>query len=188
MTDMTTASSSILPGAARRIGWGVFLAAATTIFSFVFACAAPFAALAAIAALNMRRLDAVLTILLAFAINQAVGFGFLDYPHDASTIAWGAGIGVSAMLGLGAALAVARLASGMGYVLTLALSFLAAFAACQLGLQGAGVLIGTGGHGLSAEVVRWVLQMNALALALLAGLQKLGQLAGVATPLPARAG
>lgn len=188
MTDMTTASSSMLSGPARRIGWGVFLAAAAVIFSFVFACAAPFAALAAIAALNMRRLDAVLTILLAFAINQAVGFGFLDYPHDASTIAWGAGIGISAMLGLGAALVVARLASGSGYVLSLALAFVAAFAAYQLGLQGAGVLIGTGGHGLSSEVIRWVLQMNALALALLAGFQKLGQLAGLAQPLPARAG
>ena len=187
MTDMQNTSPT-LHDSTRRLGWGVFLAAAATLFSFVFACAAPFAALAAIAALNMRRLDAALTILLAFAINQVVGFGFLGYPHDAATIAWGAGIGVSAMLGLGAALIVVRLAAGSGYVLSLALAFIAAFAAYQLGLQGAGLLIGTGEHGLSAEVVRWVLQMNALALALLAGVQKLGQLAGVAAPLPARAG
>lgn len=187
MTDMpNTASHS--SDAARRAGWLLFLATAATAFSFVFSCAAPFAALAAIAALNMRRLDAVLTILLAFAINQAVGFGFLGYPHDTSTIAWGAGIGASALLGLGAAVVTARLACGAGYVLSLALSFLAAFAAYQLGLQGAGLLIGGGGHGLSAEVIRWVLQMNALALALFAGLQLAGERLGVASPLPARAG
>ncbi|WP_293339245.1 hypothetical protein [Parvibaculum sp.] len=187
MTDMpnTVFHSS---DAARRTGWAVFLAAAATAFSFVFSCATPFAALAAIAALNMRRLDAMLTILLAFAINQAVGFGFLGYPHDTSTIAWGAGIGASALIGLAAAFATARFALGAGYVLSLALSFLAAFAAYQLGLQGAGLLIGTGGHGLSAEVVRWVLQMNALALAVLAGFQFAGRRLGLSAPLPVRAG
>jgi hypothetical protein len=72
--------------AARRAGWGALLAAATITASFVFACATPFAALAALAALHMGRRDAFLFTGIAWAANQAIDYGFLHYPRSGTAM------------------------------------------------------------------------------------------------------
>lgn len=172
----------------RRAGSILLLAGAATMFSVVFACATPFAALAAVAALTMRRRDAVLTILLAFAVNQAVGFGLLDYPQDASTIAWGAGIGVAALAALFAALYGGRVASSGGVAALWIGAFAAAFAALQLALYMTGLAIGTGMGGFRAEIVFWVFQLNAVALVVLIAVHHLGRLAGLVPSVKSRAG
>jgi hypothetical protein len=61
-------------------------------------CALPLAAFAAAAALSMSRRDAVLLILLVWLANQLVGFTVLDYPWTVSTFAWGAALGIVAIL------------------------------------------------------------------------------------------
>lgn len=183
MTDMPLRNDN-----ARRAGSILLLTGAATAFSFVFACATPFAALATVAALTMERRDAVVTILLAFAVNQAVGFGFLDYPQDASTIAWGAGIGVAALASLFAAAHGGRLAARGGLVATWIGAFATAFLAWQLALYAAGLMIGTGMGGFRAEIVFWVFQLNAVALVALIAVHYLGRRAGLVPSVNRAAG
>ncbi|WP_217430317.1 hypothetical protein, partial [Sphingomonas bacterium] len=77
--------------------WTVLLTAASTGTTVVLACMTPFAALAAIAATRMSRREGVTLMVFAWAASQAIGFGLLGYPHDATTIAWGAGLGAAAV-------------------------------------------------------------------------------------------
>ena len=131
--SMTTPSAS----RSKRLGemlWPALLAAAAVGGSLAFACIAPFAALAALAAETQRPRAALGTLALIWAANQAVGFAFLDYPRDASTLLWGLAILVAALLATGAAsFAVAHLGR-MKRWQRLGLAFLAAFAVYQLAL------------------------------------------------------
>lgn len=171
---------------ARHIGAVLLLAGGASLFSFALACALPFAALAAVAALTMERRDAILAILLAFAGNQAIGFGFLDYPHDASTIAWGAGIGIAALASLAAAAYGGRYAARGGILAMWTGTFAIAFAVWQLVLLAAGLLIGTGTSGFSGEIVVWVFQLNAVAFVALGAAGWIGEKAGLALAVPRR--
>lgn len=181
---MTDLPDFIHNDSARRMGAILLLAGGATLFSFALACATPFAALAVVAALTMERRDAIVTILLAFAVNQVVGFGFLDYPRDASTIAWGAGIGLAALASLFAAAHGGRLAARGGIAATWFGAFAAAFAVWQLVLLAAGLVIGTGMGGFRAEIVFWVFQLNAVALAVLGAVHWLGARAGLRAAAP----
>lgn len=183
MTDLPTTDH--LAELARRAGGVFHLGSAAVLFSLALACAVPFAALATAATFTLPRRDAVLAVCLAFTANQIIGFGFLDYPRDASTIAWGAGIGIAALASLGAAMAAARFTGRAAPLASWVVGFAAAFAVWQLALFGAGQLIGTGSAGFSADIVVWVFQLNAVALAGFAGLWALGRFAGLvgaATP------
>ena len=73
------------------------LPAASTATTLALACATPFPALAALAAVHMRRRDGVALMLLAWAASQFVGFFLLGYPRDGSTLGWGAGLGTAAV-------------------------------------------------------------------------------------------
>ena len=107
--------------------WIVLLTVATTLSTLALACMTPFAALAAVAAVHMRRRDGVLVMLATWIVNQTIGFGLMNYGSDPSTIAWGIGIGaaaVAAVLAGGAASARVR-----PYPAKLAVAFVAAFVA-----------------------------------------------------------
>ena len=77
--------------------WVSLLTAASTATMLALACATPFPALAALAAVHMRRRDGVALMLLAWAASQFVGFFLLGYPRDGSTLGWGAGLGTAAV-------------------------------------------------------------------------------------------
>lgn len=183
MTDLPNSTHN---DNARRTGAILLLACGATLFSFALACATPFAALAVVAALTMERRDAILTVLLAFAANQAIGFGFLDFPRDASTIAWGAGIGAAALASLFAAAHGGKLAARGGIVAVWIGAFVTGFAAWQLMLFAAGLMIGTGMSGFSGEIVFWVFQLNAVAVVALGAAGWLGSKAGLALAVPGR--
>jgi hypothetical protein len=141
--------------------WIAFIAGLTVIGSYGFACVAPLAAVAALAALTLRRTEGLLLVLIAWVANQVVGFTLLSYPHTADTYAWGAAIGVAAVLGYVAAVAVtpvvtSRLAAAL-------VAFAAAFAAYQLALYAFGVATGYAGDSFSLSVVGDVLVINAVA-------------------------
>lgn len=107
--------------------WIVLLTVATTLSTLALACMTPFASLAAVAAVHMRRRDGVLLMLATWVVNQAIGFGLMHYGGDPSTIAWGFGIGaatVAAVLAGGAA--APRVTA---YPAKLAVAFVAAFVA-----------------------------------------------------------
>ncbi len=82
----------------KRPFWIAVLVAASIGFSLGFACAMPFAAIAAVAACTLPRRDAYFLTGAAWLVNQWVGFAFQHYPRDANTIAWGAALGVIALL------------------------------------------------------------------------------------------
>jgi hypothetical protein len=90
-TNMT----SLSPRSASTL-WIVLLTAASTLTTWALACATPFPALAALAAVHMRRRDGITLMLIAWAASQIVGFGLLGYPHDPVTIGWGIALGVAA--------------------------------------------------------------------------------------------
>jgi hypothetical protein len=100
---MTTASTfATRPRVAPRfLGRGLWisaLVAASVASTFAFSCAAPLAAFAAIAALTLGRREALVAVGGAWLANQAVGFAFLHYPMEASTLGWGAALGAISLL------------------------------------------------------------------------------------------
>jgi hypothetical protein len=82
----------------RRALWLALLVIASVAFTLGFACAMPFAALGAAAALTLGRRDALLLTGAAWLANQLVGFAILAYPWDASTLVWGVTLGGVALL------------------------------------------------------------------------------------------
>lgn len=133
----------------RRPLWITSLVAAGVALSFAFNCAAPLAAFAAIAALTTggRREALMLTGAIWFA-NQAVGFLFLHYPTEASTMAWGGAMGVFSLLSCEAAGTVARRMKGLaGAGAAFVAAFLAAFVVYKGLIFGFGVAMGSSaGH------------------------------------------
>ncbi|MGJ0396744.1 MAG: hypothetical protein ACR65U_11035 [Methylocystis sp.] len=108
----------------RRALFAATFIAAGLVFSFAWACALPLAGFAAVAALAASRRDALLLTGAVWLANQAVGFLFLHYPTDASTLFWGGALGVIALLSCESAGLLARRFSGLGGGLA---AFLASF-------------------------------------------------------------
>lgn len=77
--------------------WVALLTAASSVTTLALGCATPFPALAALAAVHMRRRDGLALMLLAWAASQFVGFVLLGYPRDGSTLGWGVGLGTAAV-------------------------------------------------------------------------------------------
>jgi len=158
------------------------LVAAAVLFSFALACGMPFAALGALAALTLTPRDAALLAGLGWVANQAIGFGFLGYPFDAKTLAWGVALGLSALAAVGAAVAALHRVPVNGIVFRSALSFFAAWVAQQGTVFAASVLLGGTATAFAPSVVWFILWTNALAFAVLVVTQALGAFAGLARP------
>lgn len=109
--------------------WVSLLTAASTATTLVLACATPFPALAAIAAVHMRRRDGLALMLLAWAASQCVGFFLLGYPRDGSTLAWGVGLGTAAVGSALAGHAALRVAGYRSIAAQLGLAYAAGFTA-----------------------------------------------------------
>lgn len=171
----------------QSTAWMVVLVTAAILFSFAMACGIPFAALGALAALTMAPRDAALLAGLGWFANQAIGFGVLGYPLDATTIAWGGVLGLSALTGVGSALLALRMTRAHGLAVRLPLAFVAAWA----GQQGIVVVAGAGlleSASATAPAVLWfMLWTNALAFAALLGVQWIGARAGLAHPVSSTA-
>jgi hypothetical protein len=126
----------------RRLLWIALIVATALLLSLVFACAAPFAALAALAALNLTRREAAIVVVAGFLANQAIGFGALDYPRDASTFAWGAAMGAAALVALLSAEAAAWRLRNAHSLARGSAAFSAAFLAYEATLYAATFVLG----------------------------------------------
>lgn len=138
----------------------VLLATACVLASLVFACVAPFAAFAVVAAMMLPMRSALAAIGAAWLINQAIGFSLLSYPLDANTIAWGAVILAAALAGTAAASAVLNYAHG-SRTIALGIAFVAAFAAYELLLLAATPVLG-GHEAMAPSIVARIAGLNAL--------------------------
>lgn len=159
--------------------WVALIALLSVGGSFAFACAAPLAAIAALAATRMDDRTGSALVVTAWLTNQIVGFAFLSYPHTFESYAWGAAIGVATI----AAFAAARLAAAMNrsWPVRLAVSFLLAFAAYELSLYGAGIPLGSSDDAFSVATVARVFEVNAVSFA---GLLVLSVIASRVARLP----
>lgn len=139
--------------------------------SLAFACAAPLAAIAAFAALTMGRTTGLALVGSALLSNQVVGFGLLHYPQTVDAFAWGATMGISALIAFFVAHVVVERLQGRSPVLMVSLAFVVAFAAYQLALFVSGYPLEGSEATLSPDVVGRVFEVNLVAFGALLILQ-----------------
>jgi len=177
--------------AARRTAWIAVLTAAAILFSFAFACATPFPALAALAALHLRKSDALALTGIAWVANQAIGYGLLGYPQTLDSFAWGGVIGVSAFAATAAAFGAESFTRRAGRLVAATVSFAAAFTVYESALYSATVFLSSMPEAFSVAVVMYILRVNAfafIALSLVQGLaHSLGWAVGDTDRKPAAA-
>ena len=145
------------------------LAGVAVLGSYALACAAPFAALAAVAALSLPISHALAAMAAAWLANQAIGFLVLSYPWDAQAALWGAAIGIASIACVLASKAVLDVAGSNAWLRPI-VGFGAAFVVFELALLAWVPLLGDGAM-FAPAVVAEVLGYNAAFLAALLVLQ-----------------
>jgi hypothetical protein len=168
--------------------WLALLVGISIAFSLGFACATPFAAFAAAAALTFSRRDALVLIFGVWLANQLVGFAMLNYPWTASTFAWGLALGVAAVAATLAGQWAARRLADTGQFVSSAVTFLAAFAVYEGVLFAVAVALLGGTEDFTGTIISWIFAVNAAALVGLFALNRFGISVGLvansAIPLP----
>jgi hypothetical protein len=138
-----------------RMAWPVLLSLGAFLGSWATACVFPFAGFAAVAALTTDLRRGAVALFGVWMLNQAIGYSLLDYPSDATTMAWGVAIGLGAFAAFAAARMVSRFS---GALLT---APIAAIAAYELLLYA--IAHGLGGlETFSAEIVTLVVRNDAM--------------------------
>ena len=140
------------------------LAAACASASLVFACATPFAAFAVLAAAVLPLRSALAAIGIVWAVNQAIGFGILDYPRDLNAGAWGVVMLAAALLTTAAAAGVFRRFAGTSVYMVYPVALMAAYAAYEIVLLALVPVLG-GGDSFTFEIVGRLAFVNAIWLA-----------------------
>ncbi|HSZ74350.1 MAG TPA: hypothetical protein VK779_05980 [Rhizomicrobium sp.] len=166
----------------KRVGWVVFLTATSVLFTLALACAAPFAAIGAAAALFLQRRDAIWLTAITWLANQAVGFGFAHYPLDAQTFMWGGLLGISAFAATGAAMAADRVTRNWDRAFAAVLAFIAAFIAYEGFLYLVTQIVSPEPGDYAVKTVVMFLEINGCAFAGLILLQKIGSVLGLVVP------
>ena len=160
--------------------WLAFLVGASVVFSLALASAVPLAAFAAAAALSLPHRDALVLILLVWLANQFVGFTSLDYPWTATTFAWGAALGIVAIIVTLAAHWMARRLVNARYAFTLAATFLVAFAVYEAALFAISATLLGGTEIYTAAIQGRIFAINAAAFVGLLVLNHLATSVGLA--------
>jgi len=143
--------------------WLALLVCCSVAFSLGFACATPFAAFSAIAALTLSRRDSALVTAGVWLANQVVGFTILKYPWTLNCLGWGIALGFAAILATCAARWVARALEEIRWNASCAAAFLVAFAVFEGVLFLAGLLILGGMEDFNLAIVSWIFVINGVA-------------------------
>ena len=128
------------------------LSVSCALASFALACATPFAAFAVIAAAMLSLRPALLVVMSAWLVNQAIGFGALHYPVDTNTMLWGLAIGAAALAATAMSAVVLRASRQHRTPLALALALIGAYGAYELTLFAATPFLG-GSAAFTAAIV-----------------------------------
>ena len=160
--------------------WLVLLVAGSVAFSLGFACATPFAAFGAVAALTLPRKEFLLLPGAVWLANQAVGFGFLHYPWTANTLAWGVALGAATLLAaLAARETVRRIKTGLiGASIG---AFVVAFATYQVLIFIVAVAALGGADDFTASIILRVFEINAAGFVALMLLSRVANRLGAGT-------
>ncbi|HEX9168704.1 MAG TPA: hypothetical protein VF886_07240 [Roseiarcus sp.] len=159
------------PTAGKDALWVVIVTISSIAFSYIFACATPFAALGALAGTRMRVGAGLALVAAAWAANQLIGFFILSYPRTWDSFGWGAAIGIAALLatmisGLASTLARSPFRSSL-------IAFGAAFAAYEGALFAATAILPASAAAFSLPIVARILAINGAAFIGLLFIQRL---------------
>lgn len=152
-----------IAGRDARTAWIALISACGLAFSYILACATPFAAIAAAALVTLKRRDAIAVVAMTWLGNQAVGYLLLDYPREWDSFAWGAMIGLAAGAALASDFAVARFK--LGPVVTAVTALFVGFCAYEAMLLIATLVLPSGDDAFSWAVVAQILRDNIVAFA-----------------------
>lgn len=166
------------PKAARWI-WAALLIVGSIVLSAKFSCATPFAALAALAALDMKRFDGLLLVIGVWAANQAVGYGLLGYPIEGQSFAWGAAIGIAAVTAYVAARGAIAATAPQSFVAAIGSALIAAFVAYEAVLFAATAVLPSGEAAFSLPIVGEIALVNVIAFTVLLLLHRLVAMSGM---------
>jgi len=106
--------------------WLLLLLAAAIGSSVTFACVTPFAAFAVLTAGTLRLRHALGAMIAIWAANQFLGYAFMGYPFDGSSVAWGIALAAAAGAATVAANAIftrAKLPAWLGVPIALVAAF-----------------------------------------------------------------
>lgn len=130
----------------------------------------------------MNRRDAFIVTGMTWVANQAVGYGFLHYPHTRDSFAWGIAVFAGATVATAFAAGAGNAVRPFGWVLTVLTSFAAAFAGYEITLFAAAAVFSSASSAFSLVLVLYILKVNIVALGGLFVLQYVGARTGLALP------
>lgn len=162
---MHTASSET--GDYRNLIWIGLVTVASVFLTGVYACAAPFAALAAFAALDVQRRDGLMLIGSVWLANQLLGFLFLGYPHDLQAYAWGIVMLAATVAAFMGARQVLAVFAGTSKALAVVLALVMAFATYEILLYAATFPLGGSTAAFATDIVQQLAIVNAISFAVL---------------------
>jgi len=147
----------------KRLLWIGFLTVATLLATGVFACAIPFAALAALAALDTKHNDGVWLVGAVWLANQVYGFAVLGYPMEMQAYGWGLFMGIGAIAAYYAARAAVSFAQPYGFLAMLLASLPTAFLAYEAALFVGTLVLPRGEGAFNYDVMVYVTTVEAIA-------------------------
>jgi hypothetical protein len=143
-----------------RLLWLVILVGSSLIFSLGFACATPFEAIGAAAAVTLARRDALLAAGLTWLLNQCVGYGMLGYPWSVNSVTWGVALGAATLLSTVGAAWIYHLRTEIPKVTRFAMAFATAFFVFELTILATAIFLG-GLEDFTIAIVTRVFVINA---------------------------
>jgi hypothetical protein len=158
--------------------WMTITIIVAILLSMIYACVAPFAAVAAFSALVLPRLWALLMVGVFWMANQITGYALLNYPIDFLSFGWGAALGGSALVALFAAQSVIKIfqRKSMPAWALVPLTFLTALGMQQLTVWLASFPLGAGPEAFSMTTLFDIAQTNGWLFLSLLIVQYLGEL------------
>ncbi|MDZ4841287.1 MAG: hypothetical protein SH859_03965 [Hyphomicrobium aestuarii] len=159
--------------------WVAVIAVASVALSLKLQCVLPFAALAAIGVMEMRRSEALTLVGLAWAINQVLGYTVLGYPNEAQSYGWGAMIGLGAVAAVFAGEAARNALASRHYAIKACAVLVMAYAAYEAVLFAARIVLPATDLAFSARIVAEYGLVNAVAFVSLLAIHWIGSQAGV---------
>ena len=146
----------------RELLWLAILICSSLVSSVSLACASPFAALGAAAAVTLRGRDALLVGAMVWLINQCVGYTILRYPWTFTSVAWGIALGAATLLAVLAARWIYSLQRAIPSGFRRATAFAAAYVVFEAALYAVAYFILGGSQDFTVGIVSYVFAINAI--------------------------
>jgi hypothetical protein len=170
---------------AKTALWMGILTIASVASTVAFECAVPFAALAALAALTMRRRDALGMVALVWLASVTTGFLALGYPVRASSIAWTFFMLGGALAGAIAAQMIAERTHRFGPAVMALAALAGAYASYKVAILLGYQFLGGGERAFAPDVLLLQVRVETAFLVGLMILHRAVVLLGVMPPSPA---